>query len=232
MPSGTAAGPAVWCHGLLPDYHAFRGSYGGCAFPLFDRRSGQGPYNLKADLVEASGAAYGGTVAPEAVFDAILCLLSARSFTTRFAEDLEDTFPHIPFPSTRALFDEAALVGAEIRGVETFARAPREDRTLARAETAPAGPLASIQWESGNILLCADGSGRISNIPAKVWDFAVSGYRVLPRCLAGREGLAIGPTFIPELRDVAARVAELIDLYEAGDSILQLTLDEPLSRAA
>src|SRR5207253_2645066 len=24
MPGGTGAGPAVWAHGLLPDYHAFR----------------------------------------------------------------------------------------------------------------------------------------------------------------------------------------------------------------
>ena len=38
LPSGTGAGPALWCHGLLPDYHAFRGSYGGYAFPLHDRR--------------------------------------------------------------------------------------------------------------------------------------------------------------------------------------------------
>ena len=38
LPGGTGAGPAVWCHGLLPDYHAFRGSYGGYAFPLYDRR--------------------------------------------------------------------------------------------------------------------------------------------------------------------------------------------------
>ncbi len=29
LPSGTGAGPSVWVHGLLPDYHAFRGSYGG-----------------------------------------------------------------------------------------------------------------------------------------------------------------------------------------------------------
>jgi hypothetical protein len=33
LPSGVRGGPAVWCHGLLPDYHAFRGSYGGYAFP-------------------------------------------------------------------------------------------------------------------------------------------------------------------------------------------------------
>jgi hypothetical protein len=232
MPSGTGAGPAVWCHGLLPDYHAFRGSYGGYAFPLFDRRPGHGPFNVKADLMEALGAAYGGGVTPEAVFDAILCLLSARSYTTRFAEDLEDTFPHIPFPAARALFEEAAILGAEIRLVETFGRPPRVNRALGRAETAPTGPLAPVEWASGEIRLCADGSGHISNIPAAVWEFAVSGYRLLPRWLAAREGLAIGPTFIPELRDVAARIAELIDLFDAADSILVRTLDAPLSRAA
>jgi type ISP restriction-modification system protein len=32
LPGGTGAGPAVWCYGLLPDYHAFRGSYGGTPF--------------------------------------------------------------------------------------------------------------------------------------------------------------------------------------------------------
>jgi len=60
----------------------------------------------------------------------------------------------------------------------------------------------------------------------------VSGYRLLPRWLAAREGLAIGPAFIPELRDVAARIAELIDLFEAADSILAATLGDSLTRAA
>ena len=27
-PTSTGSGPAVWCHGLLSDYHSFRGSYG------------------------------------------------------------------------------------------------------------------------------------------------------------------------------------------------------------
>lgn len=234
MPGGTGAGPAVWCHGLLPDYHAFRGSYGGYAFPLYDRRAGHGPYNLRGDLVAALGAAYGGAVMPEMVFDAILCLLSARSYTTRFAGDLEDVFPHIPFPAARAVFDDAASVGAEIRAVETFARPPGAAflHGLARSETAPAGPLAPVEWVDGEIRLCADGSGQISNIPLPVWEFAVSGYRLLPRWLEARVGLAIGPTFIPELRDVAARVAELIDLFEQADSILKSTLSDAMSRAA
>lgn len=237
LPAGTGAGPAVWCHGLLPDYHAFRGCYGGYAFPLYDRRPEQPPHNLREELVGGLGDAYGGEIAPEAVFDAILCLLSASSYTTRFAEDLEDVFPHIPFPADREVFEEAARIGAEIRAVETFTRAPGEHylRGLARAETAPEGPVKPIgpeDWEEGRIMLCANGSGRIGPIPEAVWSFAVSGYRVLPRWLAGREGMEIDEDFIPQLRDVAARIAELIDLFADADTILERTLERPLSRAA
>ena len=69
-------------------------------------------------------AAYGEPVAAEDVFDAILCLLSATSYTLRFAEDLEDVFPHVPFPAEPAIFEDAVRVGREIRAVETFARRP------------------------------------------------------------------------------------------------------------
>ncbi len=107
MPNGTAGGPGCWCHALLPDRHAFRGSYGGYAFPFYDRRPGQGPINLKAELIEALNAAHGATVGPQEVFDAILCLLSAQSYTLRFAEDLEDVFPHVcPSPQARRPFGE------------------------------------------------------------------------------------------------------------------------------
>lgn len=234
MPSKTGLGPGAWAHALYPDRHSFRGSYGGYAFPLHDRRQGHGPYNLKPELVAALTDAYGVAVTPEQVFDAILCLLSARSYTRRFAEDLEDVFPHVPFPLSPQVFTEAARLGAEIRAVETFARPPAEPyRQIARADTAPRGPLGPVdQLVDKGFALCADGSGRISNVPKEVWDFAVSGYRVLPRWLAAREGLEIGASFIPEMRDVAQRIAELLFLFGEADRILDATLADSLTREA
>ena len=104
MPSGVGLGPASWCHSELPDYHAFRGSYGGYAFPLYDRRKGPDAHNLNPAILTALAEAYGEPVSPEDLFDVILALLSATSYTVRFAEDLEDTFPHIPFPADPELF--------------------------------------------------------------------------------------------------------------------------------
>ncbi len=144
-------------------------------------------------LVANLGAAYGVPVTPEHVFDAILCILSASSYTLRFAEDLEDTFPHVPFPARHAVFNEAVRVGSEIRAIETFARPPGaayRRPAFARVETPPRGLVGTVDHTGGAIVLCADGSGRIVGIPEAVWSFAVSGYRVLPRWIEFAQGPA------------------------------------------
>jgi predicted helicase len=235
LPSGTGAGPGVWCHGLLPDYHAFRGSYGGYAFPLYDRRLNVGASNLSPALVESLSAAYGEIVTSEDVFDATLCLLSARSYTLRFAEDLEDVFPHVPFPAQHEIFQNASQVGRGIRDVETFGRRPAEAyrrANFARIITQPRGAVGPVEYVDGSITLCGDGTGRVTGIPESVWDFSVSGYRLLPRWLEARIGLPAELALVQEMRDICGRIAELIDLFAAADIVLEATLQATLTREA
>lgn len=235
MPFATGAGPGALCYSELPDYNSFRGSYGGYAFPLYDRRPGNNPVNLSPALLAGLAMTYGQAVTPEDVFDAMLALLSASSYTLRFAEDLEDVFPHIPFPSAHSVFARAAEIGAEIRAVETFARKPGDaflTQSLAKEETDPTGVLAdSIDWRDGEIILCADGSGRVSGIPEHIWQFAVSGYRLLPRWLGARAGQTVDRAFMKSLRDVAGRIAELIDLFDRADIVLADALIKTATRA-
>lgn len=232
LPSGTGAGPGVWCHGLMPDYHAFRGSYGGYVFPLYDRRPGVNAPNISATLIEGLSAAYGEAIAAEDVFDGILCLLSAVSYTRRFAEDLEDAFPHVAFPARYTVFEEAVRIGREVRAVETFARQPRDVYRTIRIETQPRGNVAPLDLLGESITLCADGSGRITGLRQAVWNFSVSGYRVLPRWLEARIGLPANLAFADELRDICGRIAELIDIFAEADTVLGLTLRDSLTREA
>ncbi|MGO9774413.1 MAG: type ISP restriction/modification enzyme [Roseiarcus sp.] len=235
IPFATGAGPAVWCHGLLPDYHAFRGSYGGYAFPLRDNRAGHGPFNVSPNLLAGLAANYGAPVSAQDAFDAILALLSATSYTLRFAEDLEDVFPHVPFPSDHALFLEAAALGREIRAVETFEHPPRAEflnRTVARVESEATETLHVSDWSEGEIFLCANRTGRVSGVSAPVWDFSVSGYRLLFRWLDARQGLPVDHALITALRDLVGRIAELIDLFARADQLLERALGATLSREA
>jgi predicted helicase len=233
MPFATGAGPAVWCHGLLPDYHAFRGCYGGYAFPLRDNRPSHGPFNISPAVLAGLAQSYGMTVSAEDAFHAILALLSAASFTLRFAEDLEDVFPHVPFPSDHARFLAAAELGREIRAVETFARPPLPNyltRALARVETEPRNTLDASDWSEGEFFLCADRTGRVSGVPTEIWEFSVSGYRLLSRWLDARKGLAADHALFIQMRDVVGRIAELIDLFARADTLLAQILPATLTR--
>jgi hypothetical protein len=241
MPSGTGSGPAVWVHGLIPDYHAFRGSYGGYAFPLYDRRNGPGAHNLNPDLLTNLEAAYARHVRPEDVLHAITGLLSATSYTRRFAWDLEEAFPHIPFPADPAVFEEAVRIGAEIAALETFARQPAEPFRTARLAGRASGvtlwvpPIGQAfradESGSGAIPLQQDGSLRLAGVPKRVFAFGVSGYRVLYRWLAARAGESLADVQGDAL-DVAWRLTEVLHWFDQADPVLEAAIANPLLRGA
>ena len=160
------------------------------------------------------------------------CRCCRRPPTRCGAEDLEDVFPHIPFPSDYALFLEAVEVGREIRAVETFGRSPGAAFLTARAariETEATGTLDASGWSEGELFLCANRTGRVSGISAEVWAFEVSGYRLLFRWLDARKGLPVDHALITGMRDVVGRIAELIDLFARADHFLERALPATLS---
>ncbi len=119
--------------------------------------------------------------------------------------------------------------------VETFAREPGASFRppgFVRLATEPRGALQPSEYTDGGITLCENGSGRIIGLPRPVWDFSVSGYRVLPRWLDGRVGLPVDRALVQEFRDISARVAELLALFAEADNVLEATLQETLSREA
>jgi hypothetical protein len=70
----------------------------------------------------------------------------------------------------------------------------------------------------------------VSGVPLAVWDFSVSGYRLVPRWLEARVGLPAELGLIRALRDVCARIAELINLFAQADAVLEATLNATLTR--
>lgn len=238
LKSNTGLGPGVWCHGLLPDYHAIKGSNGGYAFPLYDRRGGPDAHNLNPVLITSLAEAYGAAQAPDDIFDAILCLLSAASYTRLFAEDLEDVFPHVPFPADPAVFARAAEIGREIRGLEAFEREPAaafRAKAFCKIVGEPTNGtvIADFGYSDGLLSLWKDGDRAVpafTGLPEPIWSFSVSGYRVLPRWIEGRKGLPVTLALMRELRDIAARIAELIHWFDAADIVLDATLGDTLTR--
>lgn len=239
LDDGTGAGPAIWCHALKPDQHAFN-ARGGWVFPLHDHMAGAGGHRLAPRLLAGLATAYGAPPAPQDVFDAILALLSAPAYAVRFARDLEDAFPHIPFPSDPAEFARAAALGAEIRALETFTASPDPAFRLARLTGRATGVTLEVPPAARAFLDAGDGTGhiplqedqslRLSGVPDRVFRFAVSGYPVLLRWLQARKGDALDETFTRELLDLVWRLATLLDRFDAADALLESVLPRTLGR--
>jgi hypothetical protein len=85
-------------------------------------------------------------------------------------------------------------------------------------------------WDEGELILCENGSGRVSGLPAAVWQFSVSGYPVLPRWLAARKGIEVTHDFLNEFRDLTGRINELIHLFDEADIVLQKAVNHSLTR--
>jgi len=237
---GAGTGPAAWCHGAKPDQHAFRGSYGGWVFPLRRHAGGPDASFLHPALLSGLAGTYGVSPPPQEVFDAILALLSATSYTTRFAADLEDDLPHVPLPGVYATFANAAALGAAIRGLEGFSNEPSTAYRRARltgtatgvtlAVPTPARAYLADGSGSGVVLLQADGSLRISGVPERTWTFEVSGYRVMYRWLAARNGEALDAALLRAALDLVWRITELYHLFDSADSVLDQAVTSPLTR--
>lgn len=237
---GTGAGPAVWCHGLVPDQHAFRGSYGGWIFPLRNHAGeGIGHY-LTPSLIPGLSAAYGFQVEPQQVFDAVLALLSATSYTTRHAHDLEDDFPHVPFPADPEVFREAVRIGARLRALQTFAERPAEDFRRARLVGQASGPVLDVptpqrafagDGEAGHVALLSDRSLRIANVSERAWQFSISGYQALYRWLRARNGDEITAVLQRNILDTVGRIDESLHLFDEADRVLAQAAEASLTRA-
>ena len=237
---GVGLGPAAWAHSLLPDQHAFRGSYGGWVFPLRNHGGETTGNYLAPGLCPGLSAAYGEPVSPEQVFDATLALLSATTYSTRFGRDVEDDFPHVPFPADVGVFHRASGLGARLRALQGFADPAPEYRS-ARLTGQASGPLLDLPTPSrawvgggdvGAVSLLRDQSLRLDNVSAKAWRFSVSGYQVLYRWLRARNGEQLDRTLQRAILDTVGRIEEIVALCDCADEVLELSVARSLSRAS
>jgi hypothetical protein len=243
LSSETGGGPAVWCHSQKPDQHAFRGSYGGWIFPLVNPApEGEGHF-IKPEVIDSLSASYGRAVGPQEVFDVALAMLSATSYTTTFAHDLEDDFPHVPFPAEAGQFVRAATIGRRIRELQSHRseaagefQGARLDGEAGNQVLDIAAPRRAFVGEGGRgtIALVSDQSLRIVDVSERAWEFSVSGYQVLYKWLKAREGEFLhgagGVALLRSSLSVVWRIEELLSLFDAADAILRETGELALTR--
>jgi hypothetical protein len=197
------AGPALTFTTLIPDLHHYNGR-GGRVFPLWRDAEATTP-NLSPKLLEFLATQYKTAVTPEDVLAYLAGVAANPAYTARFQTDLAQPGLRIPLTAKPKSFADAVEVGRRVIWLHTFGerfvnpkadrppgvpRLPKESRPTMPKDGAIPDDADSIPDEieydatSRRLLI---GKGFIDNVPAAVWQYEVSGKRVLTQWFSYRK---------------------------------------------
>ena len=192
-------GNALSYTNCVPDLHHLSGR-GGRVFPLY-RDSNSSTPNESHELLRFLQRVVGDAANPENLFCYIAGVLAHPGYTERFHDELEVPGPRVPLTKDPALFQRAVGLGMQVIAWQTYAeRFPEAIGTTrgrvpsgaARLETAiPDDPLKYPQ-NLNEVTYTAItrelkvGEGLITNVDPRIWQYQVSGLRVVRSWLGYR----------------------------------------------
>lgn len=257
--SSLGGGPAASVTSLVPDKHHFRGSYGGKdVIPLY--RDSAGTPNADPRLLARIADlhrqvdAEASIVSVERLFAYAFGILGGSDYTERFREALVTPGPRVPLTSDPELFARMEKHGERLIWLQTFGERFDEGPWLADGvswssePTQLPGSKADVRFDPDTgTLRVADGV--LTGVPEAVWNFEVSGMRVIPKWLgyrmakpAGRAASSTSPldairptTWAPEwsieLIEVVSAIKQTLARLPEGVALLDEIVAGPLVSA-
>ena len=191
------AGPALVASSFVPDFHSFKGSYGGKdVIPLF-RDSGSTQPNILPGLLDSLFTTYGRPVSAEDFLAYAYGTLAQPAFTSRYSEELLTRQLRVPVTKDPNLFDEVRAIGARLLWLHTYGeRFVPEGEQRGRvppgiaksAKAIPEDPNdypETFEYRNETKTLKV-GAGEIRPVSREVYGFEVSGLKVVQSWLRYR----------------------------------------------
>jgi len=204
MAHSPTSGPAVTFTCSIPDLHHYKGSFGGRVFPLW-RDAEAKTSNVAATLLEQLSAQYGCAVRGEDFFAYVAAVAANPAYTARFQKDLAQPGLRIPLTEDRKLFRKAVELGRKVIWLHTFGERFADKKakrppgpphlrvgpkptvtTEGRISDEPDSMPDEIVYDASRCRLLV-GTGFVENVPAAVWQYEVSGKRVLTQWFSYRK---------------------------------------------
>jgi hypothetical protein len=188
---------------VIPDLHHFRGSFGGKdVIPLWRDAAATLP-NVTAGLLAALELAYKKSVSPEDLFAYAYGVLASPDYVETFWEELSTPGPRLPITRNHELFSSMGALGRRLIWLHTYG-----ERMVPEGENPGRVPQGAARCSAPVPQSEADypdefsydpttkeihvGKGRFGPVEPKVWEFEVSGLKVVQSWLAYRRRSGYG----------------------------------------
>lgn len=235
IPRDHGAGPIAMHVAHLMDQHAFnnRGAKGvftlwrphpqGARAPHARTRVVDGWRSGLSALTYAWMDALGGGPDEEHVYDYMLCLLTADAYAEEYWRALMADDVRVPLTLDLELFNRGASIGAKIR--RAWELQPEGCGKYAWTGLG-SGPLGRVRID-GSTLHFASGR-EITGVTSAIWDYEVSGYKVVRRWFAAREHWTATVSQATQALTVLHSVDDLLEHGNAASDVLAAVMKFPL----
>ncbi|MCA1715433.1 MAG: N-6 DNA methylase [Actinobacteria bacterium] len=195
-------GPAATAASELPDLNHFHGRGGKDVIPLWRDAAATEP-NVAGGLLEMLLGAYGEPISAKDLFAYAYALLSMPAYVESFSEELSLPGPRLPITRDAELFREAANLGRKLVNLHTYGErfgesgVPHGQAKVSKAiPDAPEGYPEEHAYDPAGRTLRV-GEGELGPVSPEVWEFEVSGLRVVKSWLDYRMKKPAGRTSSP-----------------------------------
>lgn len=184
------SGPALSVASAVPDRHYFCGRGGKDIFPLWRDAAATQP-NLHPGLLALLKKAYGFAVSVEDVAAYLYAVLAQPAFTACFNTELATRELRVPFTLNYALFRQAAALGRTLLWLHSYGERfagnqPALEPVAKCRKAVPAGVLpAKFSYDAAKRVIDV-GGGEFGPVPPEVWEYEVSGLKVVQSWLGYR----------------------------------------------
>ncbi|MFM2273153.1 MAG: hypothetical protein RL702_2218 [Pseudomonadota bacterium] len=188
-------GSAMGASSAPPDLDYFCGRGGKDIIPLYRDAAGTSP-NVAGGLIAALAKQYDTPISPEDLAAYVYAALGGQSYTRRFWNELETPGPRVPLTKDGKTFADTAKMGRKLIWLHTYAERFRGDD---RGDEVPAGSAKIIKGVSDSPIQYPEsysfdpdtgeitiGTGRIGPVSSEIWEFEVSGLKVVQSWLGYR----------------------------------------------
>ena len=184
-------GPALTISANVPDLHCFRGSFGAKnIFPLWRDVAATQP-NLHPDLLKLMAKTFGHAVMPEDFAAYLYAVLAQPAFTARFHDELATRELRVPLTADPALFERAVKLGRELLFLHSYGERFTDGQTWPSStvkctKAVPRGVLPEKFSYDAAAQTVHIGLGEFGPVSKAIWDFEVSGLKVVQSWLGYR----------------------------------------------
>lgn len=166
------------------------------------------------------------------LFRYVYALLYSRSYRSRFADQLDTSFPHVPIARSAQLLGQMAALGQALIDVHLM-RAPALSRLITAYPINGDNRVTRVEYEAptqeraGRVWINA--SQYVAGVSPDLWEYQIGGYQVLDKWLRDRRKRVLTYEEIIHYQRVVVALAETQRLQREIDGAIEAHGGWPLS---